>query len=106
VLAEVRSQFGFYLPRDFIASGAWARVVPSLRIATRVAPDDATLWYNLACSEARTGRAAEALVSLERALDLGIPRPTQLETDADLASLRSDPAFARLVEKARAAEKP
>ena len=51
-------------------------------------------------------RAAEALVSLERALDLGIPRPTQLETDADLASLRSEPAFARLVEKARAAEKP
>jgi tetratricopeptide (TPR) repeat protein len=106
VLAEVRAQFGFYLPRDFMASGAYARALPSLRIATRVAPDDATLWYNLACCEARRGRSAEALASLERALDLGFPRPTQLESDPDLASLRGQAAFARLVERARAAERP
>jgi Tfp pilus assembly protein PilF len=89
-----------------MASGAYARALPSLRIATRVAPDDATLWYNLACCEARMGRSAEALASLERALDLGFPRPTQIESDPDLASLRGQAAFARLVERARAAERP
>ena len=106
VLAAVRAHFGFYLVRDLFAAGDHARAVPALRIATRVAPDDAALWYNLACAQARTGRPADALASLDRALDLGLPRPTQLETDPDLASLRADAAFASRVERARAAERP
>ena len=105
-LGAVRAEFGFYLSRDLFASGDYVRAVPALRIATRSAPGDATAWYNLACAEARTGLSTEALASLERALDLGIPRPTQIESDADLASLHSDPTFFRLVEKARAAERP
>ena len=102
-LAAIRSQFGFYLTRELFETGDYARAVPALRLATRAAPADATAWYNLACALARTSHTADALAALERALDLGIPNPVQLETDADLTSLRAEPAFARLVEKARAA---
>jgi len=55
--------------------------------------------YNLACALVLTGRPDEALGALERAVNAGFTDARLLKTDSDLASIRNDPRFARLVEK-------
>ncbi|MHB8078988.1 MAG: tetratricopeptide repeat protein [Candidatus Krumholzibacteriia bacterium] len=64
-------------------------------------PADGDLAYNLACVEARRGETAAAWTALERALASPLADPRQAERDADLASLRGDPRFARLLADAR-----
>lgn len=88
--------------RELFGARDWPRAAAVLALATELRPQDAAARYNLACAQARSGRSAEALASLERALDLGIARPEQMADDEDLASLRDEPAFRRLLERARA----
>lgn len=56
--------------------------------------------YNLACAEARAGRADAALERLAGAVEAGFGNVQQLRTDPDLVSLRETPRFAELVERA------
>ncbi len=70
--------------------------------AVGILPEDATWRYNLACSRARRGRPREALAELEKAVRLGFTDADQIAADADLAILRRDPAFARILGEARA----
>ena len=65
--------------------------------AVRLAPYDATARYNLACAQARQGKTDEALDALEKAVDLGFNNPTQLEQDDDLASLREQERFQKML---------
>ncbi len=102
VLYSVRSQFGFYLMRDLFARGDFVTAVAALQLATAAGSDNPATWYNLACAQARSGAKRDALASLSRALDHGMPQPEQMETDADLAALRGEPEFDRLVERAHA----
>ena len=74
-------------------------------------PDTAVTTYNLACIEARMGRASEALALLRASVDHGLPPRADLtiETDTDLKSLHGDPRFAALVAHAKeraAAQEP
>ena len=55
--------------------------------------------YNLACALTLTDRSDEALSALERAINAGFKDAHLLKTDPDLAAIRNDPRFARLVEK-------
>ena len=64
-----------------------------------LAPEDPTVRYNLACSLALLGKTELALSALERAHELGYDDPTHMLADADLASLRSEARFQRLVER-------
>jgi len=56
-------------------------------------PDHPHLHYNLACYHSLTGHPAEALESLQRALELGYPRPGDIPSDPDLENLRRTEAF-------------
>jgi len=57
--------------------------------------------YNQACAEALDGRTGEALASLERALVAGFTGGRdKLATDSDLASLRNEPEFRRMLQLA------
>lgn len=49
---------------------------------------DALDAFNAACARARTGERSRALGLLERALDAGLPDPSVLDSDEDLAPLR------------------
>lgn len=49
--------------------------------------------FNVACSLGQTGRGADAIEWLERAVDAGLSDPSVLDTDADLAPVRALPAF-------------
>lgn len=56
--------------------------------------------YNLACYWSLVGKPKKALPLLEQAVKLGFSDPS-LEADADLAPLKDDPRFARLVERVK-----
>ena len=65
----------------------------------RMAPADATVRYNLACSLALTGQKDQALDALERAVELGYGDAKHLLDDADLSSLRGEARFHALIER-------
>lgn len=74
-------------------SGRW-------RDAQRVAqdwlqghPDDELMLYNLACTQSQLGDQRAAASSLRQAMHAGFAEWTQLESDADLAPLRSHEAW-------------
>ena len=69
---------------------------------TRLKPDDPQNWYNLGCSQALMGRRAEAVAALSRAVDAGYADAEWMRKDADLESLRGDPAFEALLQRAAA----
>lgn len=64
-------------------------------------PDNAYVRYNLACSLSNLGRIDEALKELESALTLGYEDLAFMQTDPDLAGVRKDPRYRRLMEKGR-----
>ncbi len=59
--------------------------------------------YNLACCQALAGQKADALTSLSQSVDLGLSDDVLMASDPDFDSIRSDPEFAKLLEKVRAA---
>lgn len=67
-----------------------------------LAPQNATVHYNHACSLALLQRADEAIAALERALLLGYDDLEHLLADEDLASLREDPRFRALARRLEA----
>ncbi len=56
-----------------------------------------TAAYNLACLDARKGRADAAFANLERAVAAGFDDGSSLEKDPDLAALRGKPKWASIV---------
>ena len=103
-LAAVQVHLGYYLAQDLFAANDYRRAVPGLHLVTEIFPDNSFMLYNLACAQARSGLPEAALASLGAALEHGLQRPLQMEIDADLASLRDRPEFARLRERARELE--
>ncbi len=68
-----------------------------------VAPGDATVQYNLACSLALCGEPCASLDALERAVELGYGDAEFMLADEDLARIRNEPRFEVLVAGLRAA---
>ncbi len=76
------------------------RISDGLRVdrkLVRLQPDNATAHYNLACSLALLKRNADALRTLRRAVALGYRDFEFMAEDPDLASLRENPEFRRLL---------
>jgi Zn-dependent protease len=59
--------------------------------------------YNIACAEARAGRADEALAWIERAVELGFRNVDAMASDSDLETLRSRPEFGAICDRLREA---
>jgi tetratricopeptide (TPR) repeat protein len=57
---------------------------------------EALVLFNVACMEARLGRADDAIVHLEQAIADDDRIKENIRTDADLDSLREDPRFQAL----------
>ena len=56
-------------------------------------PEHAALLYNLACMEARGGRWLDALLHLQRAVELDPKWAEHARADSDFASIRGEPGF-------------
>ena len=77
----------------FWKTGEWERAIEVLAGELRDRPDSAGTLYNLACAEARAGRAEDALFHLRRALELDERFRETAAGDPDFDSIRSDPRF-------------
>ena len=84
-----------------LAAKNYAAMLEISSKAVEVLPEDATWRYNLACSLAREGKPREALKELEKAVRLGFTDEAQIAADADLAILRRQKDFARILSVAR-----
>ncbi|MBN2712160.1 MAG: hypothetical protein JXR97_06945, partial [Planctomycetes bacterium] len=62
-------------------------------------PENATVVYNLACSQALVGDLEAALLTLDRAINLGYLDAGHMKNDPDLANLWSHPRFGELSDK-------
>jgi hypothetical protein len=56
-------------------------------------PDHPALLYNLACMEARGGRTLDALLHLQRAVELDPKWAEYARNDSDFAAIRREPGF-------------
>jgi tetratricopeptide (TPR) repeat protein len=56
-------------------------------------PENSALYYNLACMEARGGRHVDALLHLERAVELDPKWAEYAVEDPDFAAIRDEPGF-------------
>jgi len=56
-------------------------------------PENGALLYNLACMEARVGRALDALLHLQRAVELDRKWAEHARSDSDFAAIRNEPGF-------------
>jgi prepilin-type N-terminal cleavage/methylation domain-containing protein len=70
--------------------------------AAEASPKDPRPAYDAALAYARLGDSDNAFAWLKRALNLGYDRPGYLSEDPDLASLRKDPRFTKLLDERRA----
>ncbi len=61
--------------------------------------DDPSVFYNLACSFALTGKRKEAIAVLRRALRLGYLDFNHLRRDPDLKSLHGERDFEKLLDE-------
>lgn len=84
---------------NLAAKGHLHRALQADQMLVRLRPDRPVPWYNLACSSALLGLTDKAFTALERALRLGYSPIAHLRRDPDLAALRDDPRFARLLRR-------
>lgn len=62
--------------------------------------DDAGVFYNLACANARMNDRKSAIKNLQRAMELGWADPAAMSTDPDLQPLREEQEFKQLLDQA------
>ncbi|RMF80548.1 MAG: tetratricopeptide repeat protein [Planctomycetota bacterium] len=79
--------------------GKLDRAIVAHRKAAEFPQIRATALYNLGCAYALKKMPDEAFDALEQAVAAGMNSAEQLRSDSDLASLRSDPRFERLIER-------
>jgi len=80
------------------------RYAEGLKVDERLArlqPDDALVFYNLACSYSLTEQFDRATLALEKALGLGYRDFNWLAKDPDLHKLRQQPIYRHIEDKIR-----
>jgi tetratricopeptide (TPR) repeat protein len=106
-IAETRLRSEAALPRDpdslydrgviELNRGDFVAAQELFERALKRDPDAADTHYALAAARARLGAVESALQALERAVELRPVLRVRAQADADLALLRNDPEFERIV---------
>lgn len=81
----------------FSRKGCHRRALQADLRLSQLRPRDPMVFYNLACSHALLHHKVEALASLGRAVRLGYRDFDHLTGDPDLASLRGEAEYTRIV---------
>jgi len=101
LLASLRVQTSFYLPRKLLDAGDTARAVLMLSVAAEIDPDAPSIYYDRAAAHARAGETGPSLADLQRAVERGFRDFAALEADPDFARVRGTEAFQKWLAKAR-----
>ena len=98
-LASLSVRVSSTLPRELLERSEYRRAALALSIAAEIRPENPGVWYGLAQARALGGERTEALEALSKAVDAGFSDRERLESDADLAAIRADAAFAALLRR-------
>lgn len=90
--AEARSRLAYFLSR----LGQHAKALRQIAIALAAAPKNMYVQYDAALVFATTGDEIEALAAVQRAVDLGFPRPL-LPVEPGLGAIRDNERFKQIV---------
>ena len=85
------------------AAGKYPEVADRLAAVVATSPQYPMLFFNLACCESLSGRTADALDHLRRAVELSEDFRRAARHDPDLEAIRGDPEFDRLLSARREA---
>lgn len=89
------------LGQIYTSRGLWNQGLKVDLDLVRLVPENPTVHYNLACSQALLGHVDGALDNLERAVELGYEDGRFMAEDEDLAALRGEQRFRALLERIR-----
>jgi predicted esterase len=98
-LAHILVQSSFYMPRELMERREYRRAATLLQIAVTIRPESPFPQYSLARALSRLGAKREAVEALGKAADNGFGDRARLETEDDLAPLRAEPEFKKLLER-------
>jgi hypothetical protein len=79
------------------AAGEYAEVADRAQALLEAHPDDARLFYNVACCESLAGRTDDALEHLGRAIELFEGIRDTAKDDSDFEPIRGEPGFEALI---------
>lgn len=105
VLASSWSRLYEATARD-LEAGQPARAAARLAVMARMRPDDARVAYSLACALARSGKKKDALDALREAIKRGFRDAAAIAAEQDLAPLRSEPGFRKILEELQSPGQP
>ncbi|MCF6148627.1 MAG: hypothetical protein E3K37_08205 [Candidatus Kuenenia sp.] len=88
-----------YLGNAYTETGMYEKGLLIDQKLSRLRKDDPVVHYNLACSYALLENIEEAFIALEKAIDLGYKDVYHMKQDKDLAVLRKDIRFKKLMKR-------
>jgi hypothetical protein len=90
---EVSAWEAMFAAVPAIEQERWEEAIAIHEAALAERPDHPALLYNLACIESRAGRRTDALVHLNRAVELEARWAAEAAKDSDFAAIRDEPDF-------------
>jgi len=90
----------------YTRAGLWQRGLDVDVRLSQLRPEDAVVFYNLACSYALLNQTRAALAALTKAVDLGYDDFEHLKEDTDLDNLLKDEHFQQYIKKIEKKKKP
>jgi hypothetical protein len=102
-LNELEVQLGYYLPSEALRKSALARARYYLSTALLIDGRAPVTLFMLSETHAYLNARRDAVDALRRAIDAGFRDLALVQSDPAFRRLRSDPAFATLVERLRSA---
>lgn len=88
-----------------LKSGDFFEAIKLGKARVALEPNNPLTHYDLACALNRAADSNEALEELGKAIDAGFDAPAFMAKDEDLASLRTNPEFAQLFDRAAQLER-
>ena len=83
--------------RPLYAAGRYAEAADRGGELIEARPDQAYLYFNLACCESLAGRTTDAVDHLRRAIEMSEQFRAYAKDDSDLDPIRDEPAFKQLI---------
>lgn len=90
----------------YTKAGLWQKGLEVDLKLSRLRPQDALVFYNLACSYALLNQTRAALVALTKAIEFGYDDFEHLKGDTDLDNLLKDEHFVQYIKQLEKKKKP